>query len=237
MAGIVTSMVFGSKATTTMAGGTAEANRIAQEGLDFNMQAYEDTMEQLGALEDIFGPVRENLGKYYNSISPEMLQMQSKERIESQYDQATKNLDAQLSNSGMFKSGQALDARTALESSRAELTAQSGGQAMQQYNQEQMNWLNVGLGEMAGVRGQATQQQGQVSNAFSNQANIAFQGGQQMANMYSQQSQDWGQFATGAMQLGGYAAGGGFSGTSLAPKFNTNTGSAMFNPQTGERYK
>jgi len=233
MAGIVTSMMFDDKATTALKQSTQSANEIAEAGLDFNMQAYEDQMAQLSALEDIFGPVRENLSKYYNSISPEMLQMQGKENLEQQYDKASKNLEAQLSYNGMFNSGQALDARTALTASKAQAEASLGTQAKTQYAQEQTGWLGTGLTEMAGVRGAAVQQQGMTSSAFANQANIAMQGGQQMSNLYSQQAQSWGQFGTGMMQLSGYALGGGFDGAS---KYNPNTGKALFNPQTGVQY-
>ena len=48
--------------------GTEASLAMQQKGLDFQMKIYEEQMSQVAALEDIFGPVRDNLAQYYNNI-------------------------------------------------------------------------------------------------------------------------------------------------------------------------
>lgn len=196
-----------SKAATAAASASAsEQAAVDRERLGFDMKAYEDQMQSIADLEEIFGPIRENLSNYYSNVSPQMYEMRGKDAIENEFKKAQSNLDAAFSNNGMFNSGQMINAKVSLEAARAEANARNTTGAGQQYAAEQASWLTIGLNEQASMRGQAVQQQGLISNAYGQQAaNIGSQG-QTMANLYNQQSQAWGQTATGAAQLGGYLA-------------------------------
>ena len=193
-------------ATAAASASAAEQAAVDRERLGFDMKAYEDQMQNIADLEEIFGPIRENLSNYYSNTSPQMYEMRGKDAIENEFKKAQSNLDATFSNNGMFNSGQMVNAKVSLEASRAEANARNTTGAGQQYAAEQASWLTMGLNEQASIRGQAVQQQGLISNAYGQQAaNIGAQGNT-MANLYNQQSQAWGQTATGAAQLAGYAA-------------------------------
>jgi len=206
------------KAVSAQKDAGAEATRIAQEGLDFQMQVYEEQMQGVAELESIFGPVRENMANYYNTMSVEQYQLQGKAEIEKQYERSNENIDAMFSNNGMYSSGQRANAQVALESAREEVLGTNLQNAQDVYAGQQMNWLNYGAGEIATKHGLASGTQQQVGSALSNQANVAMTGGSQLAGLYGQQASGYGQMTSGGLQLAGYAAGGGFSGAkSLTP--------------------
>ena len=182
--------------------------------LEWEKSKHAETMETIGGLEDIFGPVRENLGNYYKNMTPERQQLIGKEALEKQYDRSTQQLDATFSNNGMYNSGQAMSARMALEDQREVSMGQNQQNAMNDYNQQQTQWLAQGTNEMNALRGIATQQQGMVGNQSRQGANMMQQGGQFQAGIGMQQAQGWGQMASGGLQVAGYAMGGGFGGQS-----------------------
>lgn len=193
-------------ATAAARASASEQAAVDRERLGFDMKAYEDQMQSIADLEEIFGPIRENLSNYYSNVSPQMYEMRGKDAIENEFKKAQASLDATFSQNGMFNSGQMINAKTALEAARAEANAKNTTNAGQQYAAEQASWLTIGLNEQSSMRGQAVQQQGLISNAYGQQAaNIGSQGNT-MANLYNQQSQAWSQTATGAAHLGGYLA-------------------------------
>lgn len=212
-----------SKDAAKIAGDAAMVQaEIDEDRLEFQMQAYEDTMNNIADLEEIFGPMRDNIARYYNNLSPEMYQMQGKEAIERQYQKAEENISAVFSNNGMFNSGQMAGARVALEASRAESLARNQQQAPQQYIQGQSQALSMGLNEMASQRGQSVQQQGMVSSAMQQQGANTNQAGQVQAGYAQQQGQIWGntlnQIGSSIGLIGGAALMGGFSGKTVVTK-------------------
>ena len=221
-------MVASSSAANKAAGAQRDANGKAyamdQANLSFQKKQYERQMEDVGALEDIFGPVRENLGNYYKNMSPERYQMQGKEQLEKQYQRTNDNIDAMFSNNGMYGSGQMASAKVAMEAQREEALASNNQNAMNQYNQEQQQWLQFGVNEINQNKGFAAGTQAGISNAFGQASNNIMAGGNAMANIGMQQAQGWGQMATGGMQIAGYGMGGGFGGkTSLGGAHSSPT--------------
>lgn len=185
----------------------AQSAAVAKEQLAFDKEAYNKQMGDIAALEEIFGPIRENLSAYYGNMSPERFQIQAKESIEQQYDRTNRQLDAMFSNNGMFNSGQAMSAKIALETVRETELSKTAANAQSQYASEQSQYLAMGMNELAAMRGVSTQQQGLISNAYANQAQGIQQSGQALSNVYSNQALGYGQMATGGMQLIGYGMG------------------------------
>lgn len=195
------------KAADATRDAAAQSAEVAREQLAFDKEAYAKQMEDIAALEEIFGPIRENLATYYSNMSPERFQIQAKESLEKQYDRTNKQLDAIFSNNGMYNSGQALSAKVALETARETELSKTSASAQSQYAQEQSQYLAMGLNEQASMRGVATQQQGLINNAYSNQMAGIQQSGQSLSNIYSNQALGYGQLATGGMQMVGYGLG------------------------------
>ena len=220
-AGMIGSSIAAGKAADAQRDGNKQAAASNQANLDFQREQYDKQMEDIGALEDIFGPVRENLGNYYKNMSPERYQMIGKENLEKQYQRSNDQLDAVFSNNGMYNSGQAMSARVALEEQREVSMGANQQNAMNQYQQEQTNWLKFGTADMNQQKAHAAGQAGNVGNAFGQSANSFQNGGNAMAQIGMQRAQGWGQFGSGGLQMAGYAMGRGtaFGGqTQLAPR-------------------
>ncbi len=212
VAGMIGSNSASNAAADAQAQANADAHSINQQNMDFQLQQYENNMADVSALEDVFGPVRDNISNYYNNMSPEMYQMQGAEAIQNQFTQANDNINAMFSNNGMYGSGQQVSANVALEAMRADSLANNKQTAQQEYNAQQQNWLEFGVNEINANKGFQANSQAGVSNSMSNAANSMMQGGNAMANIGMQQAAGWGGFATGGMQMAGYAMGGGFDG-------------------------
>jgi len=210
--GAIASSQAAGKAADAQREGNNQANAMNQANLDFQKEQYNKQMQDVADLEDIFGPVRENLGNYYKNMSPERYQMIGKENLEKQYQRSNDQLDAVFSNNGMYNSGQAMSARVALEEQREVSMGANQQNAMNQYQQEQTNWLKFGTADMNQQKAHAAGQAGNVGNAFGASANSFQNGGNAMAQIGMQRAQGWGQFGSGGMQLAGYAMGGGFGG-------------------------
>ena len=217
VASVGASVYGANKAADASAAGTAAAQASAQAQLDFDTQRYEDQMSEVAGLEEIFGPIRDNLDKYYRDMSVEQIELRGKVNIEKEYERSNKQIDAVFSNNGMYSSGQRASAQVALEAAREETTGRNRLNAESQFNQEQQNWLGFGLQEKNSVRGLAANTAGLISQGYGNQANIAMQGGMNAANINMQKAQGFGDMASGFAQLGGYAMKGGFGTDTKAP--------------------
>ncbi len=148
-----------SQSASAAAGAQNDANRSAAASsaanLAFQQQQYGDHMARVEELEDMFGPIRENLDNYYSNMSPERYQLQGKEALEREYETTNKNIDAMFSNNGMYNSGQMANAKLAMEANREQMMAQNDQNAMNQYQAEQQNWLNSGIQELGVANGLA----------------------------------------------------------------------------------
>ena len=208
--GVTQSSKAAGKAADAQNAANATSAALAQDELEFNKAQYERQMADIDALESIFGPIRQNLASYYSNMTPQRFQIEQKENIELQYERTNKQLEAIFSNNGMYNSGQALNAKMALEVQRETAMGQVQQTAQSQYAAEQSQFLAMGLNEQAAKQGVATQQQGLISQAYGSGIAASQTGGAQLAGIYSQQSQGYGQLASGGLQLAGYALGGGF---------------------------
>ena len=172
-------------AADAAAQGSAEAALANANNLGFQKEQYESAMQDVADLEDIFGPIQDNMAEYYNNISPEMYQLQGKEAIENQYKRSKESLDAAFSNNGMFNSGQNANARAALEASREATLGANRQNAVNQYQNDEMQWLNFGSNQLNQNKSFAYNAGAGVSNVYNQQANTALNSGQTMASIHS----------------------------------------------------
>jgi len=205
--GAVMSSKASGKAADAQASAAAGAQAMDQANLDFNMQQYEDHMSAVADLEEIFGPIKENMANYYNNMSPERYEMMGKESIEKQYQKANDNISAMFSNNGMYGSGQQASAQVALEAAKAESAGENKQNAMTQYNNEQMGWLNFGINEINANKGFASGTAAAASNVMSQSSANQMQAGAAMANIHNQQSTNWGGLSSAGLGMAGYALG------------------------------
>ena len=173
----------------------------AEKQTDFERAQWEEQMEEVAKLEEMFGPIRENLSKYYSAMTPEQFKLRGKEAIEREYERSDQAIDAVFSNNGMYNSGQRADAQVALESAREQAMGESMVAGESQYQQEQQNWLTSGLNEKTNAQNLADRQQGRYSNAMTNQMNVAQAGNTSMQNMYNNQINQYNSDATAAGQM------------------------------------
>ncbi len=208
----VGSAAYGASQSGKAAGKAAASS---EAGMIMEMQAryqaasliegkYEETMADIGALEEIFGPIKENLSNYYSNMSPERYELMGRENIEREYERTNDQIAAVFSNNGMYNSGQALSANLALEQSRELAMGQNTQQAMAQYQGEQMNWLNYGTQQENALRGDSLNLLNNQANAITGMGTAAAQGGSAQAAIYGQQSANWGSLGSAGMQMVGY---------------------------------
>ncbi len=205
VAGVGASIYTGNKAAGAAKDASRSAQASSQAQLDFDVQRYEDQMNDIAELEGIFGPIRENLNKYYQNMSVEQIELRGKTNIEKEYQRSNEQIDAVFSNNGMYNSGQRASAQVALEAAREETTGRNRLNAESQFNAEQLNWLNVGLQEENSARGLANSAAGSVNQAYSNQANTALQGGSMISNANMTLAQGYGDLGSGFAGLAGYS--------------------------------
>ena len=218
-ASIYASQQASSAAADASKNATAAASASSAEQLAFNREQWEAQMADVADIEAIFGPVKDNLSKYYQNMSVEQIQLRGKEQLEKQYVASNENIDKVFSNNGMYNSGQRASAQVALEASREEALGANLQNAEQSFNTQQLNWLNVGIQEKNTAQGLAGQSVNAINQSYGNAQNIVTQGGANLSNIYSQQSSNYADFAGGMFNLAGYAAGGGFkSNTALTTR-------------------
>lgn len=131
---------------------------ISMQQLEFQQQRYSDW-------ENIFGPVQENLSRYYKNLSSDSIASLGIQNIEQSYVQSRQNLDTQLAKRGISNSGATAAGLTSLENTRMLGKAEARTNAPQQAAQQQLGFLNAGLGLQSGL------QQG-ISTAYGDQMNI-----------------------------------------------------------------
>ena len=204
-----------------------QAREAHQDNLNWDKEQYDTQMNEVSELEDMFGPIRENLAAYHQAQSAEQYQLQGKERLEAQYQRSNDAIDALFSNNGMYSSGQALTAKLAVEGQREQAMGVNKTNSEAMYNQDQMQWLGYGTNLETNAKNLAHKNAAQVSNTMSRAAPMFMQQGQAMAGLHMQQSQQWGQFANGGMQMMGMGAGMAFGGKSNlggAPRYDGGGG-------------
>ena len=123
--------------------------------LDFAKQQYEDWQAT-------YGPVEDQLAKYYETLTPSFRITQGLEAHEKEMDRAKTNLRATLDQRGIGTSGIAGQVETEMAVSSAEERARIRAAAPMEVAKEKLGFLNTGLGQNPNLA---------MDNALSSQAN------------------------------------------------------------------
>lgn len=168
------------------------ADTLADEEIAFQREQYDDW-------KDIYGPLQEDLGTYFNNISGDKLAAKQVEQIQQQSQASQQQLDQTLAQRGMSNSGLSAELLNQNLFNTSMAKADAFSNADQLAAQEQMNFLGLGLG-------QGTTMLGTQANV----ANSAIGSNTSSANTASTNATNIGAANTGFMQdLAGTAIGAG----------------------------
>ena len=133
------SMFSANKASSAAKKASKEANKIAKAELDFAMERYDDWQA-------VFGPIQDTLSNYYNNLTPELITAQGLENYELEKDTALTHVRETLAQRGLGTSGLAAGVELQTELASAETRARIRAEAPMKVAQQQMSFLNAGLG-------------------------------------------------------------------------------------------
>jgi len=151
--------IYGALTADDAAGEAAkDANRANAASLAFERKKYDDWKA-------IYGNIEENLGKFYESLTPEKLTTQSLEAYEMEFSNAIKSVQENFAQRGIDDdAGVNFAVEQTAAYTRAKDRAKIRIEADNNVREQQMAFLNTGLGQNPGSS---------MSQALSNQASQA----------------------------------------------------------------
>ena len=171
----VGSAVISSSAASRDSKRAAAADKAA---LAFEQEKYDDWM-------NVYGDIQSNLGKYYNSLTPEYYEAVGLEAFKKERQTAMKRLDEQFAQAGISpRSGVALSIKSQNEMASARNRADIRRSAPSMAAEEKRQFLQVGLGQNPGA-GVGTQLSNQAIGANQRAAQSSQAAGQAMSNAVS----------------------------------------------------
>jgi len=176
---------------------------ISQQKFDFNNEQLLQSQYNLQRLEAVFGPIRQNLSNYYANLNPETYQVRMNESIGISYDNAMKQMDAEMARRGITGSGVQASAIADISNQKARLMSQTGQQSQDFVAQQQIGWLQQG----EAMKAPYLQQQANSINGVNGSFDTMMSVNSDIANRFSQQAQIEGQSANGFMDMGMYMYG------------------------------
>lgn len=135
----------------------AYAMQLAQDNIDFQKDQYKDW-------KSIYGSTQENLGRYYNSLTPERLTTLGLQNQQKEYQAAVTDLSKMVGQRGLSGSGLEIATLAQARLGNAEARANVRTQAVDQVNQQKASFLSIGMGT-----GQTML--GSIGNAYSSGVN------------------------------------------------------------------
>lgn len=182
------------------------ANKLGKKALGFEEQKYQDW-------QDVYGDMQSNLGKYYNSLTPENYAARGVQEFNKSNALELEKINTTLAQKGMFNSGTAAAVTLAAGLNAAEKKATIRSTADEVVAGEQSRFLQIGLGQNPGAS---------LSQTLANQAT-------QANNQASRDS------ATAGNAIGSAITtiGTGLDDYYNKPKTPTYTGDVNTNPNTG----
>lgn len=117
-----------------------DATQASADELAFAQEQYDDWMA-------IYGPIQENLAQYYGGVTPEYYEVQGLEAFEQEQEATLTSLQESLAQRGISDSGIAAALETQVELGGAQERAKIRAQAPAMAAEEQLRFLQVGLGQ------------------------------------------------------------------------------------------
>lgn len=181
----------GSQASSNQADSMSAQTAVSQEALDFQKQMYADTQA-------IYGDTQQNLAEYYAALTPEKYETMGLDAYDEQFKTAQADWDSQMAQRGLSGSGIEAEGIGSMNMQAASDRAGISQGAEQQWANDQLSWLGVGLGQettaasgMASASANLANTYGSQASVYGSQATAAGQGigslisGTMQANAYS----------------------------------------------------
>lgn len=186
------------------------ANAVTQEQLDFNKDVYADQLDfqlldrerfdkRYDKLESIFGPIEENLGNFYNSLTPETFTAAGLQEQNQQFQEAKTNFNTQLAQRKLTGSGVGVAALKDMELQNAKEKATIRRDAPFKVADAKQGFLATRGG--AGAPPGPTDTSG-VNASYGNQANALQQQANNASNTASSLYQSAGNLLMTGLQYG-----------------------------------
>ena len=137
----VVGTVIGSESSKSAAN---KANRSSKNALQFEQQQYDDW-------QSVYGPIEQNLSRFYSTMTPESLVAQSIAEYNKQNEIAIKNTNEMLAQRGIATSGTAASVELASQLAAAEQRSNIRASADDIVAAEQGRFLQIGLGQNPGA--------------------------------------------------------------------------------------
>jgi len=117
-----------------------EAGSAEERALAFEQEKYDDWQE-------VYGPLQENLSEYYINLSPDQYEVMGLEAIEEEKAASLRALNERLAQRGISDSGLAAAAELNIEMTALENRAEIRRAAPGAVAEQQLGFLQVGLGQ------------------------------------------------------------------------------------------
>ena len=117
--------------------------------------------------DEVFGPIQDNLAKYYNNLDPNSVAATNVVGIQKAYQESQKQIDVQLAQRGMSNSGLSAELMSKNLYSNEQSKAQARADAPQQVAAQQSSFLGLGMG---------------LESSLNSSISAAYQGQQELAN-------------------------------------------------------
>jgi len=183
----------GSKASDAQAEAMSSATNVSQSQLDFSKSQYNRAL-------DIYGDAEENLATYYKSLTPEKYKTMGLDAYDEQFKMAENTYQQNLAQRGLAGSGVEAEGMMGMQMQGAKDRAQISVQADQQWAQEQLGFVGMGMGQSNIAQQNIASSSTNMANTLSNQASVY---GQQA----SAAGQGVGSLVSGAMYANAYNPG------------------------------
>lgn len=119
---------------------TGASEKASAEQLEFDRQRYEDWLA-------VYGPIQDNLSDYYMNITPDYYEVQGLEAFEKEKADVLANVNEMLAQRGITSSGLAAETLAQIELGAAQERSRIRADAPRKAAQEQLGFLQVGLGQ------------------------------------------------------------------------------------------
>lgn len=170
-----TSLISGAMSSSAASKDAKRAAEADKAALAFEQEKYDDWM-------NVYGDLQSNLGKYYNSLTPEYYEAVGLEAFEKERQTAMTRLNEQFAQAGISpRSGVALSIKSQNEMASARNRADIRRSAPSMAAEEKRQFLQVGLGQNPGA-GVGTQLSNQAVAANQRAAQSSKAAGQAMSN-------------------------------------------------------
>lgn len=142
-----------------------EAVALARENLEFQKEKYADW-------ESVYGPIQENLGKYFSDLGSENVVALGLREQQIAHQRSSQQIKQNLARRGLGDSGFEAYVESSAELANEQKRAEIRATADQSVAQQQMGFLGLGLGQGTQMLGLANSASGLAVNALGQQAGI-----------------------------------------------------------------